>query len=277
MSKFALCVGINEFEHLPQNNWLYGCVNDAEDFVSTLTGQYGFTDNAVTLLTNAAATKDAVLGELDSAVARAERGELEHLVFTFSSHGTQVPDLEGEEPDHADEAFVTYDMGQNGDQWDRRTLIIDDELHGLFARIPQNVLLDVVLDTCHSGTGLKSIDLLLTRKPKFLPPPTPLGLDQVESADPRAFRDLVKSSDGGGHPVLFAACRSDQTAADARFGDRYNGAFTYFFLKALSGNKDLSRGDLLKKVSGDLRGNRFPQRAQLEAPVKSRQAAWGTA
>lgn len=278
MSKFALCVGVNEFEHLPRNNWLNGCVNDAEDCASLLTGRYGFPDKSVKLLTNAAATKARVIGELTTAVERAKGGELHHLVFTFSSHGTQVPDAEGDddEADLADEAFATYDMRQAGDQWDPNTLIVDDELHDLFAQVPSGVLLEVILDTCHSGTGLKSIDLLLTRQPKFVPPPTAAGLEHVESADPRAFRDLVKNSSGNGRPVLFAACRSDQTAADARFGNRYNGAFTYFFLKALADHEHLSRTDVLKNVRRSLSAERFPQRAQLEGPAKSLEAAWGT-
>lgn len=276
MSQFALCVGINRFEHLPVNNWLNGCVNDAEDFVSLLTGRYGFPDKAVTLLTDGGATKAAVIEELTTAVQLAKRGEIDHLVFTFSSHGTQVPDAEGDEADLADEAFATYDMRQAGDQWDRNTLIIDDELHDLFAQVPAETLLEVILDTCHSGTGLRAIDLLPTRQPRFVPPPTAVGLDHVESADPRAFRDLVKASSGNSRPVLFAACRSDQTAADARFGDRYNGAFTYFFLKALTDAQGMSRAGVLKKVLGSLSAGRFPQRAQLEAPAKFRQAAWGT-
>ncbi|MDP9696666.1 UNVERIFIED_ORG: hypothetical protein J2X79_004249 [Arthrobacter globiformis] len=278
MSKFALCVGVNEFEHLPRNNWLNGCVNDAEDCASLLAARYGFPDKSVTLLTDAAATKDAVIGELTTAVERAKLGELDHLVFTFSSHGTQVPDAEGddEESDRADEAFATYDMRQAGDHWDRNTLIVDDELHDLFAQVPSGVLLDVILDTCHSGSGLRSIDLLLTRQPKFVPPPTVAGLEHVESADPRAFRDLVKNSSVDGGPVLFAACRSDQTAADARFGDRYNGAFTYFFLQALADHDHLSRADVLKKVRRNLSAERFPQRAQLEGPAKSLEAPWGS-
>jgi hypothetical protein len=277
MSKIALCVGVNEFEHLPRNNWLNGCVNDAEDCASLLTSQYRFPEKSVKLLTNAAATKASVIGELTAAVERANAGELDHLVFSFSSHGTQVPDAEGDdEADLADEAFATYDMRQAGDQWDPNTLIVDDELHDLFVQVPSGVLLDVILDTCHSGTGLRSIDLLLTRQPKFVPPPTVAGLEHVESADPRAFRDLVRSSSGKGGPVLFAACRSDQTAADARFGDRYNGAFTYFFLKALADYEHLSRAEVLKKVRRSLSAERFPQRAQLEGPATSLQAAWGS-
>ena len=152
------------------------------------------------------------------------------------------------EPDDLDEAFACYDIRQKGDQWDRDTVIVDDELHDLLARVPAGVLFEVLLDTCHSGTGLKDLDeimqaQLLGRKPRFLPPPTRKGLDQRGRCGPAPPRgrsrpqgarradqepvDRVK-------PVLFAACRPDQTASDATFGGRPNGAFTYLFLKALT-------------------------------------------
>ncbi|WP_026553215.1 caspase family protein [Arthrobacter sp. H20] len=273
MSKYALCVGINKFENLPTNGWLNGCVNDAKDFAALLTEQYGFTKRNVTVLLDSKATKSAVVGKLQAMVKRAKPGD--HLVFTFSSHGTQVLDTSGDEPDGADEAFVTFDMRQKGDQWDASTLILDDELHDLLGTVPDGALLDVVLDTCHSGTGLRALDLLPTRRPRFVPPPTPLGLELTESADPHAFRDLVRS-DAGAKPVLFAACRSDQTAADADFSGRYSGAFSHFLLQALRDDPATNRRDVLKRVSADLRGGKFTQRAQLEAPMAAKNAPWGT-
>ena len=68
-----------------------------------------------------------------------------------------------------------------GDQWNRDTVIVDDELRELFGGVPKGVLLEVILDTCHSGTGLKDLDdvmqaALLGRRPRYLPPPTVKGL-----------------------------------------------------------------------------------------------------
>ncbi|GAA4380754.1 caspase family protein [Paeniglutamicibacter cryotolerans] len=279
--RYAVCVGINRFAHLPAGSWLNGCVNDAEDFAALLGSGYGFSDSQIDVLTDAAASKEAVLGRLGEAMDRAASEGLKHLVFTFSSHGTQVPDTSGDEADHADEAFATYDLDQAGDQWDPSTLIIDDELHDLFARATPGLLVEVVLDTCHSGTGLKALDLLPGRRPRFLPPPTPIGLERTATADPRAFRDLVARSagagTGSGRPVLLAGCRSDQTSADAVFEGRYNGAFTYYLLKELAADPTRTRRVLMGAVSKSLLGARFDQRAQLEGPVAAKATAWGTA
>ncbi len=90
---------------------------------------------------------------LNDMVDKAAPGD--HLVFTFSSHGTQVPSAPGDadEPDGLDEAFACHDIKSNGDSWDRKTVIIDNELRDLFAKVPDGVLVEVLLDTCHSGTG----------------------------------------------------------------------------------------------------------------------------
>lgn len=284
MKQFALCVGINRFENLPMSSWLNGCVNDAADVSAMLGRGFGFADSNITLLTDQAATKDAVFGVLTEALDRANTpGEhLERIVFSMSSHGTQVPDTNGDDPDRVDEAFATCDLRQAGSQWDLGSLIVDDELYELFARLPKGVLLDVIFDTCHSGSGLRALDLMLTaddRRPRFVPPPTPLGRDgaAVMGTDTRMLRDLVRSSPAVAKPVLLAACRADQEATDANFDGRYNGAFTHYLLDALSAGAGASRADVVKQVNVKLRARKFHQVAQLEAQASGKTTAWGTA
>ena len=274
MSKAALCVGINEFEHLPKSSWLQGCVNDARDLAGLLETGYGFPGSDISVLLDSQATKERVVAQLNALLDRAASGELQHIVFTFSSHGTQIPDTSNDEADRLDEAFACYDINNAGDSWDPATVISDDELFSLFARLPDGVLMDVVLDTCHSGTGLKSLDLLPGRRPRFLPAPTARGVAATEFSEPRALRDLVKAGRGV-KPVLLAACRADQTAADAYLEGRYNGAFTYNFIKAVRGDGSLGRADILKLVSKGLRAGGFDQVAQLEGTTAARKAPWG--
>ncbi len=272
MTKRALCVGINEFAHLPMASWLNGCVNDAND-MSALLRARGFAAGDVTVLTDRAATKPAIMDSLTSMVTSAQPGD--HLVFSFSSHGTQVPDTDGDEPDRADEAFATYDIAQKGNQWDVDTVIVDDELRTLLANLPKGTLMEVFLDTCHSGTGLRADDLISGRRPRFLPPPTVRGLRTVEKADPRAMRDLVKALPVASRPVLYAGCRSDQTSADATFGGRSSGAFTYFLLKALDADATKPRSAILSALTTSLRDNDFSQRPTLEGPPKAKKTAVG--
>ncbi len=71
--------------------------------------------------------------------------------------------------------------------------------------------------------------------------------------------------------ILWAACRDNQTSADAYIGGTYHGAFTYYWVKEITAAKNkISRNDLLKKVNKDLAGNHYSQVAQLECPATQR-------
>lgn len=273
MAKRALCVGINQFAHLPMASWLNGCVNDANDMAAMLRRR-GFASRSVTVLTDAQATKANIMGALTTLVTTAKEGDT--IVFSFSSHGTQVPDTGGDEPDGADEAFACHDMAQKGDQWDTDTVIVDDELRVLFGKLPKGVLMEVFLDTCHSGDGLRAEDLLSGRRPRFVPPPTLKGLKAIQATTSKSSTtELVKTIPAGGRPVLYAGCRSDQTSADATFDGRSSGAFTYFFLKALAANPTGSRADLHKALTKGLVDADFSQRPTLEGPPKAKKTGVG--
>jgi hypothetical protein len=294
MAKHALCVGINKFKNIPQANWLEGCVNDALDVAAMLT-KAGFPEANITVLTDSAATKKGVYDALKAMVTSASSGD--QVVFSFSSHGTQVPDTNGDETDdHMDEAFVCYDLAQQGSQWDTSTVLVDDELHDLFAKAAKGVLIEVVLDTCHSGTGTRDLeDLLRGDRPKFLPPdpakvfhpaPATRGLDLSEASpttdpkavgapDPKSLRDFVKAAAKTLGPVLYAACQANQTSADATFAGRANGAFTYYWLKALAVDPTRSRTAVVAETTTNLAANSYDQRPSLEGPAKAKKAPVG--
>jgi hypothetical protein len=266
----ALCVGINQFKNYPGAT-LQGCVPDANNMSSLLQKLLGFTGSDITVLTDAQATKAAIVDNLKTMVNSAKAGKYSYLVFTMSSHGTQVPDLNGDEPDGADEAFCPHDLAQAGNQWDRNHIIVDDELRDIFIQLPPNVLLEVYLDTCHSGTGLKAIDLLLDRKPRYLPPPS---LEAFKAVEGRRQRGLTQGflEKGIVHHILWAACRADQTSADANIAGGWHGAFTYFFCKEMLACKNtLSRAQILTKVRADLAAGHYSQRPQLETEATKRQ------
>jgi hypothetical protein len=265
----ALCVGINKFKNY-SDVALKGCVNDANAISTVLKELLGFTDSDIVKLTDEQATKVNIMINLKSMVTDAKAGKCNYLVFSLSSHGTQVPDTSGDEPDRADEAFCPYDLAQKGDQWDGNHLIVDDELLDLFVQLPKNVLLEIYLDTCHSGTSLKEIDLLPDRKPRYLPPPSLEAFEKVEGRRSRGLHQALLEK-GITNRILWAACRSDQTSADAKIGGDYHGAFTYFYCKELQDCKNqLPRSDILKKVRDDLKKGRYSQIPQLECEATVR-------
>ena len=71
------------------------------------------------------------------------------LVITFSGHGTYAPDKNGDEPDGLDEGLCPYDIKQG-------KVLIDDEIHQLFAQRAAGVRIVLISDSCHSGTVIRA-------------------------------------------------------------------------------------------------------------------------
>ncbi len=71
--------------------------------------------------------------------ASSRQGDIYFL--TYSGHGGQVPDTNGEgESDSSDETWLAYDRQ-----------IVDDELYELWAKFKPGVRIVVLSDSCHSG------------------------------------------------------------------------------------------------------------------------------
>jgi hypothetical protein len=268
-NRAALCVGVNTYKNYPSAT-LQGCVNDTTAMKGLLKDYLSFSESDIAVLTDASATKANIMKRLSDMVAGAKAGKLAYLVFSMSSHGTQVPDANGDEPDRVDEAFCPTDLAEKAGNWDPSHIIVDDELASLFKQLPTSVLLEVYLDTCHSGTGLKALDLLPDRKPRFLPPPSPVLVMQMEGKRLRGLGRVMLEK-GLPHQILWAACRADQTSSDAHIAGGWHGAFTYFFEKEMRAcNNTLSRQAVLAKVRADLAAAHYGQVPQLECPAIDR-------
>jgi hypothetical protein len=278
--KHALFVGINKFANYPQFT-LNGCVNDAADMVALHKTLLDFKPAEITKLTDAQATKAKIMAQLKSMVAAAKAGNLSSLVFALSSHGTQMDDTSGDEPDGMDEAFVPHDIAEKNGKWDPAHIISDDELHDLFVTLPSSVLLEVYLDTCHSGTGLRGAEFgPHAPKPRYIAPPEH-EFTKKKTAKMRGFllnrpkkgTKVASKEVAGEHHILWTGCKANETSADAFFNGRYNGAFTYNFVKVMRETKNkLSRKEVVAKMRALMKGE-FAQNPQLEGNATNRSAA----
>jgi hypothetical protein len=274
--KKALCVGINKFRNFPHFA-LNGCVNDAKDMAAMLKELRGFRATDITVMTDANATKANIMTKLKALVAEANAGKLSYIVFSFSSHGTQTQDKSGDEVDGMDEAFVPYDIAQKGNDWDPNRIISDDEFHDLFEQLPDTCTLEAYLDTCHSGTGFKALWI----RPRYIPPPSePLlgkskkvrGFTMKRASKRKGKKEATTEADvkAAKNIILWTGCRSNQTSADAYFNGRYNGAFTYNYVKVMRGSGGtLPREQVITNVRQLLAGQ-FEQIPQLEADATNR-------
>jgi len=251
--KKALLVGINRYPD-PRNE-LQGCVNDVRQMADTLKTRYGFPgDGNMRILTDARATTKAILDGLAWLTAGASPGD--SLVFHYSGHGSQVPDRNGDETtDRLDEILCPHDL-----DWEHP--LTDDDLAAACAHVPQGALLTVILDCCHSGTGLR--DFAPDRR-RFLPhPESPHPATHGPRRPARRFGVSVTKTNA----VLIAACRDDQTSADAWIDGGYHGAHTYHLCQALrNGPRDLTCRALVSAAGTALSRAGFDQVPQLEGPA----------
>jgi metacaspase-1 len=264
MKKHALLVGINDYKGV---NDLQGCVNDVTNVRSILKTFFGFNNSEIRVLTDSRATKNNILARLNSMVKNAGAGDC--LIFHFSGHGSQIRDREGDElSDHMDELICPYDM-----DWDNG-FITDDMLREILQQLKKGVRMEILLDSCHSGSGTRDLKNSKDRgeffsrpaKPRFMPPPADIEcrhLGEEELMKPaRSFsgdREITLNH------ILWAGCRDNQTSDDAMIDGYYNGAFTYYFCRHIRETEgNISRANLYTRVKNSLKFNNFSQVPQLE-------------
>lgn len=277
MRRRALLVGINRYPD-PRNN-LKGCVNDVLQVSRMLQEGFGFDDvRQIRLLTDARATTSAIKDRLRWLLDGTAAGDV--LVFHYSGHGSQVRDRHGDELDDGlDEIICPYDL-------DWEAPFTDDELCRCLGGLKPGVHLTVLLDCCHSGTGLRElvpVPVLPSRRKCLDAPPDIVHRTGPVIEDLGPARRLTMTRSRAALPlrrfgrrvaeagaVLVAACRADQVSADAWIDGDYHGAFTYYVCTAVEeAHNRVCYADLLARTRLLLASNRFDQVPQLEGPLEA--------
>ena len=149
--------------------------------------------------------------------------------------------------------------------------MIKDDLRYLFNNVSAGVNLDVVLDSCHAGTGTKE---LTEATPRYIEPP--LDTNYFIEANPMIpSRGLMKHTEreidlNKMTHVLWAACRDYQTASEAPISGNVRGIFTYCFCRALRrAGITVQRGTLEGLVAADIASLGYGQIPRLEATWQS--------
>jgi hypothetical protein len=143
--------------------------------------------------------------------------------------------------DKRDEAICPHDFATAGP-------IKDDDIRALLSGLPAGVNLDVLFDSCFSGTATRampggeppaSLDGITVR---FIEPP----VDQSIFADAvptLPVQGILKGAKGdrdivlvpGLNHVLWAGCRDNETSGEGNIGGVIRGYFTYAYCKCLRG------------------------------------------
>jgi metacaspase-1 len=267
MRKRAFCVGINDYRVRGQD--LKGCVNDARAWRDLLVRHFDFPASDVSVLTDRDATKRGVIAGLKSLLARARSGDV--LVFTNSSHGSQIADV-GADEDAYDEVLCPHDTNVN--------VVSDDELRELLGSLAEGVRMTVISDSCHSGTVTRTLlnELLPpelrfpdNRRVRFLNPalfrsgkilPNPM------KAKPK--RRIAYPESGMNH-LLLSGCKDSEYSYDAKLNGKYYGAMTFHAIAAIrDAGYTITPSALVREVRLQLAEAGFPQHPQLEGPAAAK-------
>ncbi len=215
----SLHIGLNSVDPGHYQGWsgpLVACEADARDMSAIAAGS-GFKPEIV--LTRSA-TRAVVEERIAAAAGSCAAGDI--FLLTYSGHGGQVPDLNGDEADGRDETWCLFD-GQ----------LIDDEIYHALSAFSPGVRILVLSDSCHSGSITKNLAVMESLKGEstsdsYRAMPTDLCFAVYEAhkafyqpilLDPTLVdaRSTIKAS-----ALLISGCQDNQLSRDGPF----NGAFT---------------------------------------------------
>ena len=237
----SIHVGLNRVDPGHYQGWdgkLVACEFDANDMAELAKGK-GFATQ--TLLTEAA-TAQALTSAVEKTAETLQSGDI--LLLSYSGHGGQVPDTNGDEQDRMDETWVLFDRQ-----------VVDDELYALWSKFKPGVRIAIFSDSCHSGTvAREAVDAVGEERvarsmngdddpgqPRLKGMPDEL-IRSVYEKNKELYDEIQKSlppfdkAEIGASVILTSGCQDNQTSLD---GDK-NGLFTQSLLQVW--NKDKFRG-----------------------------------
>ena len=204
--KVALLFGINNYPG--SGNDLNGCINDINDVADKLQELYP-NEFTILLWQDSDVTCSMFRNTIKNQIVAMRSGDT--LLIHFSGHGTQVTDPHHDEDDGYDEALYLYDG-----------VFTDDEFNSILQLIPEGAKVIIALDSCFSGTATRLYNKGYC-KSKYIPGKIRKSLKRRKKY---LKSDVMKW-------VVFSGCQEDQTSADAYINNRYNGAFTWAWLKTI--------------------------------------------
>ncbi|MCW5908339.1 MAG: caspase family protein [Chitinophagales bacterium] len=272
--KYALIVAIGDYPEPDKNGW--GKISSANDvpLVKTALQNQGFKTENITILQDAAATKDGIIKAFDKLIATVNKGDI--VVIHFSSHGEQIEDNNGDELDRLDETIVPYGAVYTTDKSKYKEYAdgyFRDDDFGDKVTLLRNKLtgegdLLVLLDACHSGTGTRGVN---EAKPRGALPP--MVSDQFKMSDMADKTDVFKDNNGAklsndaATYVVISGAQAKEFNYEC-FDDNGNpvGSLSYAFSKTVSQIKDstISYRGIFAQIEDIMRDKAPRQKPVLE-------------
>ncbi len=261
----ALLIGIEDY---PSLTTLHGCINDVRLMRAILQDSFGFPTENITSLENAQATRDGILAAFDALIAATGHDDI--VVIHYAGHGSQMTDLEGDEPSGLDSTIMPFDsegwQGKNRD-------ITDDEIALKLSALGERTsYITLIFDSCHSGTITRdALGVGGRSMPPDLRPAAQLGRKSVAAASRGTPQ---QSGPSGWMPttekyVVISGCRDEETSFEytppEADGTVTHGALTYFLAQQLrQATSDTTYRDIFERTAGLVNAVHSAQHPQME-------------
>jgi len=149
VTRHGLVIGLGEYQ---DKSWSKIHGDSDVPIVKEMLKKCGYTD--VITLINSTATKAGITDAFHNLLNKCHKGDMVYI--HFSGHGQQITDVNGDEDDGWDEAWIPYDaMYAYSSSYKGEKHLIDDEIASWMTRISSKIgssgSLLLVVDACHSG------------------------------------------------------------------------------------------------------------------------------
>jgi hypothetical protein len=307
----ALLVGVAAYRHLDQGQHLSAPRNDVIQMRDLLIKR-GVKRQNITILSDPGKpherltnnerdrlpTRSNIMTALDTLTKNSQRGDF--AIVYLSGHGSFQPDQpdgpDRDEADGLDEVFLPYDVdisSPDGRSTSIANGIIDDEL-GKFAAAIRDKGVDLwfMLDSCHSGTGMRTSG---EARPKFIDPAV-LGVSverdlsrpaAIGFGDKGAGDHASRSSASRGKAAFFYASQAAEKAAELplplsvpRAKATWRSAFTHTMVMALARQPNLTYRELVAEANAlmrDMAGRHVTQTAGHDGDLVNAPVIGGSA
>jgi hypothetical protein len=220
VNKHALLIGIQDYSSSGISS-LKGSINDITLMKGVLRERFGFQDKDFIILLDAQATHTGIEKAFTALIQRVKNDDFVYI--HYSGHGSQTPDLNGDERSGKDQTWVSYGARTHTISKDINNYdLLDDEINAWLAAIyAKTAQVIFVSDSCHSATVARGAA------------PTSRAVKKDNRSHPLGKKAYTKIEKSQG--IRVGAARDNESAIETtpRKDGKIYGLFTWYWAKAL--------------------------------------------
>ncbi|MCI4665247.1 MAG: caspase family protein [Neomegalonema sp.] len=237
----ALLIGITDYQVKKLS--LKGADADLDTMLRVAQGPLGIAPGDVRILRDDEATKAGIIATFEDWLVKGTKPG-DRVFISYSGHGTQIRDLDGDERDGLDEALAPWDARTDGSN-----LITDDEFSALLRKLPGRKII-LLIDACNSGTITRRFGRRAGAARKGeryfqvtgkMGAPAPVRAWAARALSDHGFDDQTRDLD----IVSFTAAAAYQLTYEAEINGREQGIFSFVIGELLQKKPNATHAEIL--------------------------------